>query len=81
MSKEKDPSSRFNKPKFVYLDKFRRYQINTDKMLGDLEKTQMKHEKHINKLQIALKATQDALTISLIIGGIATITAVMAVIY
>ena len=53
-----------HKPKYAYLDKFNRYRVQTDKMLSDLEDTQMEHTKIINKQ--LLRKNQISRIISLI---------------
>jgi len=77
MSKENTGSSGSNNPKYLYLDKFERFQLSRDKLIDGLMTAQKKHLSEIN----SLKARVNYISLSLALtSGISVISIVIALI-
>ena len=79
MSKENTGYSGSNNPKYLYLDKFTRFQLSRDKLIDDLMTTQKKHLSEINSLKARVNYISLAFTLSSAISVLSIIIALIAI--
>lgn len=73
----KEENQKTDKPKYVYLDKFQRYVLRTNKMLEDLEFNQGEQYKQIKSMLHTIRVLKFALYSTLIL--LASVTLFMLI--